>query len=122
MQNKPIAETPLPPRRGSGRFAAILGFFAVLGPFLGAVSSVAVGLVVALRDRRHGRISWRAALIGALVVWLVMAAFAALVIPPDGFLLWLVGLLVAHVVAAVLCTAIARLVLGNRVPAGGRGA
>ncbi|MFB9151275.1 hypothetical protein [Roseovarius ramblicola] len=79
----------------------------------GAVSSVAVGLIVALSDRRDGGISWRVALGGAVVSWGVAAVLAALVVPPDGFLVWLAGLFAAHVVAAWLCTWLAHLVFGK---------
>ncbi len=79
----------------------------------GAVSSVAVGLIVALRDRHGGGISWRAALGGAVGLWAFVAVLAVLVVPPDGFLMWLVGLFAAHVVAAALCTWLARRVFGS---------
>lgn len=88
----------------------------------GAVSSVAVGLVVALRDRWRGGITWRAGLGSAVAMWALMAGLAALVIPADGFLLWLAGLFVAHVVAAGLCTWLARRILGCRPPAARGGA
>lgn len=110
MQGRADA-VPVPVVLGRGFLITLLAGLPIAYTF-GAVSSVAVGLVVALRDRWHCNISWRAALVAGGIVWLVMAAFAALVIPPDGILTWLVGLLVAHVVAAVLCTLLARLLLG----------
>lgn len=83
---------------------------------LGLVSSIAVGLVVALRDRHRGGISWPAALGAALALWGVMSALAALVIPGGSFLTWLVLLLAAHVLAAMICTWLARRLFPDRVP------
>ena len=78
----------------------------------GLVSSSAVGVAVALRDRRRGGISWRMALGAAAVLWIFMSALATLVISGDSFLTWLVTLLAAHVLAAMVCTWVARRLFG----------
>ena len=83
----------------------------------GLVSSIAVGLAVALRDRRMGGISWRTALGAALALWGAMSALAALVIPDGSFLTWLVMLLAAHLLAAMICTWVAQRLFSARVPA-----
>jgi hypothetical protein len=84
---------------------------------VGLPSSVAVGVIVALRDRREGAISRRAALAAALALWVVMSALAALVISTRGGLLtWLGMLLAAHVLAAMVCTRVARRLFSARVP------
>ncbi|HKL68593.1 hypothetical protein [Salibaculum sp.] len=82
----------------------------------GLVSGIAVGLAVALHDRRRGGISWRVALGAAFVLWAVMSALAALVIPDESFLTWLILLLLVHVLAAGGCTWLARRVFATWVP------
>ncbi|RFP85423.1 hypothetical protein DZK27_16815 [Rhodobacteraceae bacterium 63075] len=83
----------------------------------GLVSSIAVGLAVALRDRWRGGISWRAALGTALALWALMSALAGLMIPGGSFLTWLVMLLAAHVLAAMICNWLAQRLFSDRVPA-----
>lgn len=74
----------------------------------GIVSAVAVGLAIAFHDRRRGGISWRAALIAALVVWLLTSVAATTAVPPSGLPQWIGALLAAHVLATAACTWIAR--------------
>lgn len=74
----------------------------------GIASALAVGLAVAYRDRRDGGISWRVALMSSLVVWLLTAAASTTVVPPGGRLQWIGALLIAHLLAAAICTWIAR--------------
>jgi hypothetical protein len=70
----------------------------------GIVSAVGTGLAVALRDRRKGGISWRTAIISALVMWLLTSVAATTVVPPEGLAQWVGALLVAHLLAASFCT------------------
>lgn len=83
--------------------------FAIGAYAFGSVSAVAVGLAVALRDRRIFGVSWRRAFISAFVMWLLMSAIAILtVVPPEGQVQWIGSLLIAHLFAATICTWIAR--------------
>lgn len=81
---------------------------AIIAYSFGIVSAAGVGLVVAVRDRRPGGVSWRTALIAALVFWALMSLAAAFVVPPQGLAQWIGALLAAHVLAAAACTWIAR--------------
>ncbi len=74
----------------------------------GIVSAAGVGLVAALRDRRKGGIAWRVALLAALAFWLLTSLAATAVVPPQGLVQWIGALLAAHVLAAAVCTWIAR--------------
>jgi len=82
--------------------------FAIGAYAFGSVSAVGVGLVVAFRDRRKGGISWRNALIAALVAWVLMSIVTTAVVPPVGLMQWVGGLFVAHLLATAICTWIAR--------------
>jgi len=82
--------------------------FAIGAYAFGSISAVAVGLAVAFRDRRKGGISWRTALVVALIVWLLMSIAVTAVVPPEGLVRWVGALLVAHVLATVVCTWIVR--------------
>lgn len=82
--------------------------FAIGAYAFGSVSAVGVGLVVAFRDRRKGGISWRTSLVAALAFWLLMSLAATAVVPPQGLVQWIGALLAAHVLAAAVCTWIAR--------------
>lgn len=75
---------------------------------LGIFSATCVGFAVAIRDRRRGGISWWAALISALLLWLLTAMLAFSAVPPEGSLQWIGALFVAHLLAATICTWIAR--------------
>lgn len=103
----------------NGRFSDIARLFwggLVVGTIIsliiaysfGIVSAVATGLAVAFRDRSKGRISWRMAFISALVMWLLNSIAATTVVPPEGLAQWVGALLVAHLLAAVVCTWAAR--------------
>lgn len=81
---------------------------AIIAYAFGIVSAAGVGLVVALRDRRKGGVSWRASFIAALAFWLLTSVAATAVVPPQGLVQWIGALLAAHVLAAVVCTWIAR--------------
>ena len=81
---------------------------AIIAYAFGIVSAAGVGLMVALRDRRRGGISWRTALIAALAFWGLMSLAAAVVVPPQGLAQWIAALLAAHLLAAAACTWIAR--------------
>ena len=81
---------------------------AILAYAYGIVSAAGVGLVVAFRDRRKGGISWRTSLVAALAFWLLMSLAATAVVPPQGLVQWIGALLAAHVLAAAVCTWIAR--------------
>ena len=74
----------------------------------GIASAAAVGLAVAFRDWRDGGISWRVALMSSLVVWSLTAVASTAVVPPGGRLQWIGALLIAHLLAAAICTWIAR--------------
>jgi len=74
----------------------------------GLVSAVGVGLAVATANQRGHGISWQVAFVWAGVFWLLMAALAMIIVPPGGLKVWLAGLLVAHLLAAALCTLLAR--------------
>lgn len=86
--------------------------FAIGAYAFGSVSAVAVGLAVAFRDRSKGGICWRTALLAALVVWLLMSIAATTVVPREGLVQWVGALFVAHVLAAAVCTWIARRIIG----------
>lgn len=75
---------------------------------VGIVSAVAVGLVVAFRDRREGGVCWRAAVIAALVAWLLTLIATITAVPPAGLAQWAGALLIGHLLAAAVCTWIAR--------------
>lgn len=81
---------------------------------VGLAPAAGVGLAVAFGDRRRRGISWRIALASAVLFWLAMAALAVAVIPPAGLPTWLAALLVAHILAVVPCTAMARRLFGAR--------
>ncbi|MFT4955423.1 MAG: hypothetical protein ACI8U3_001811 [Brevundimonas sp.] len=81
---------------------------AIIAYAFGMVSAAGVGLMVAIRDRRRGGISWRTSLIAALVFWGMMSLAGAVVIPPPGLAQWIGALLAAHALAAVACTWLAR--------------
>ncbi len=81
---------------------------AIIAYVFGMVSAAGVGLMVAIRDRREGRITWRAALIAALAFWGLMSLAALLIVPPQGLAQWIGALLAAHLLATVVCTWIAR--------------
>ena len=70
---------------------------------LGSASAVAVGLAVAIGDRSQGRISWMIALGSALVLWLVATALT-LFVADEGRVQWIGAMLVAHLLAAAICT------------------
>lgn len=74
----------------------------------GIVSAAAVGFAVAFRDRRDGGVSWRTALIAALIVWLLTSLAVTTVVPPEGLAQWVGALFVAHLLATAVCTWIAR--------------
>ena len=74
----------------------------------GIVSAAGVGLVVALRDRRKGGISWKVSFVAALAFWLLTSLAATAVVPPQGLVQWIGALLAAHVLATAACTWIAR--------------
>lgn len=81
---------------------------ALIAYAFGIVSATGVGLIVAIRDRRRGGISWKAALFAALAFWLLTSLAALSVVPPDGLLQWVGALLAGHVLAAIFCTWAAR--------------
>lgn len=81
---------------------------AIIAYTFGIVSAAGVGLVVALRDRRKGGISWKASFVAALAFWLLTSLAATAVVPPQGLVQWIGALLAAHVLAAAVCTWIAR--------------
>lgn len=81
---------------------------AIIAYAFGIVSAAGVGLVVAFHDRRKDGISWRASSIAALAFWLLTSLAATAVVPPQGLLQWIGALLTAHVLAAAVCTWIAR--------------
>lgn len=81
---------------------------AIIAYAFGIVSAAGVGLVVAFRDRRKGGISWRASFIAALALWLMTSLAATAVIPPQELVQWIGALLAAHLLAAAVCTWIAR--------------
>lgn len=81
---------------------------AIIAYAFGMVSAAGVGLMVAIRDRRRGGISWRTALIAALVFWALMSLAGAVVVPPQGLAQWIGALLAAHLLATAACTWIAR--------------
>ena len=83
-------------------------FSVIIAYAYGIVSAAGVGLVVAFRDRRKGGISWKASLVAALAFWLLMSLAATAVVPPQGLVQWIGALLAAHVLAAAVCTWIAR--------------
>ncbi|WP_157970219.1 hypothetical protein [Pelagibacterium sediminicola] len=82
--------------------------FAIGAYAFGSVSALAVGLAVALGDRRLFGVSWRRALRSAFVMWLLSVIVVLTVVPPEGQVQWIGGLLVAHLFAAAACTWIAR--------------
>lgn len=75
---------------------------------LGIFSATCVGIAVAIRDRRRGGVSWRVALVSALILSLLTAMVALSAVPAEGLLQWIGVLFVAHLVAATICTWIAR--------------
>ena len=81
---------------------------AIIAYAFGIVSAAGVGLVVAFRDRRQGGISWRASFFAALAFWLLTSLAATAVVPEQGLVQWVGALLVAHVLAAAICTWAAR--------------
>ena len=83
-------------------------FSVIIAYAYGIVSAAGVGLVVAFRDRRKGGISWKASFVAALLFWLLMSLAATAVVPPQGLVQWIGALLAAHVLAAAVCTWIAR--------------
>lgn len=84
---------------------------AIIAYAFGIVSAAGVGLVVALRDRRKGGISWKVSVVAALAFWLLTSLAATAVVPPQGLVQWIGALLAAHVLAAAICTWIARRIL-----------
>jgi len=82
-------------------------FSTILAYALGSVSAIAVGLAVAVGDRREGAISLRRALVAAFVFWLATTAIIVFA-PPDGRVQWISAMLVAHLFAAAVCTWVAR--------------
>jgi len=80
---------------------------------IGIVPAAAVGFMVARRVRRENVISLRTALWSALVLGLLVSFAAMTVVPPDGRAQWIGALLVAHLLAAVVCTWVAQRVFGR---------
>lgn len=80
----------------------------------GIFSAAGVGIASAIGDRRKIGISWTIVLASALACWVVMAIFATAVIPAAGIVQWTAGLLVAHLLAAIACGALARRAFGAR--------
>lgn len=80
----------------------------------GVVSALGVGLAVAIGDRRRGAISGETALMAALVLWLLTALAVLLMVPAETQLVWAGMLLVGHLLAATLCTWIARRLFARR--------
>jgi hypothetical protein len=88
--------------------------------FVGILPALAVGLAVALWDRRKGLLSWRIALATALVPWLFLAMRAGDLIETDeGTRTWQASVLVASLAASIACWWLARIILDRPVrPAG----
>jgi hypothetical protein len=102
------------PRLIVGGFVIGLMISLIIAYVMGAASALIVGVAVALADRRQRGISLRVALVTALVAWALTAAVAATFIPRDALAAWIALLLLAHLLAAVECTWIARRIFGGR--------
>jgi len=102
------------PRLIVGGFVIGLMISLIIAYVMGAASALVVGVAVALADRRQRGISLRVALVTALVSWALAAALATTFIPGDALAAWIALLLLAHLLAAVVCTWIARAIFGGR--------
>jgi hypothetical protein len=102
------------PRLIVGGFVIGLRISLIIAYVMGAASALVVGVAVALADRRQRGISLRVALVTALVSWALAAALATTFIPGDALAAWIALLLLAHLLAAVVCTWIARAIFGGR--------
>jgi hypothetical protein len=102
------------PRLIVGGFVIGLMISLIIAYAMGAASALVVGVAVAISDRRQRGISLRAALVTALVSWALTAAVAATFIPRDALAAWIALLLLAHLLAALVCTWIARRIFGGR--------
>lgn len=81
---------------------------------VGIVPAVWVGLAVAIWDWRKRLISWRIAILAALVSWLLIAMRAGDIIETDeGTRIWQISILLAHLVATGLCWWLARTIFGR---------
>jgi hypothetical protein len=95
-------------------FGAIYGL--PIAYFVGILPAAAVGLAVALWDRRKGLLSWRIALAAALVPWLFLASRAgSLVDTDDGTRIWQASVLIASLAASIACWWLARIILDRPV-------
>lgn len=101
------------PRLIIGGFVIGVMISLIIAYVMGTASALVVGVAVALADRRRRGISLRVALVTALVSWALVAVLAATFIPGDA-LAWIALLLLAHLLAAVVCTWIARAIFGGR--------
>jgi len=113
---------PVPPgaSRAEGAMEALRWALVIIvmgmpaGFWIGLPVAAGVGLVVALGDRLFGVISWRIALGATAIFWLIPYLHAGdLHVSGDVRLSRTNGLLPAYLVAAPLCTWIARRLLPN---------
>lgn len=87
---------------------------------VGLLPAAAVGLAVALWDRRTGRLSWPIAAGASLLPWLFIALRTGgdIVTDDEGTQVAQLALLVGHLAAAIACWWLARAILGRSPPPG----
>lgn len=84
---------------------------------VGILPAAAVGLAVAIWERRNGLLSWRVAIAAALVPWLFIASRAGEIGASDeGTQVAQVVILVAHLAAAMACWWLARAIVDRSSP------
>lgn len=80
----------------------------ILAYAAGILSAMGVGLAVAVSARRGGLISWRIALVAALVCCVLTIMATAPQFAPRDMGRWIVALIAGHGIAMAVCTGLAR--------------
>ncbi len=86
---------------------------AIIAYSVGIASAVGVGVAVASRDWRSGGISWRVALVSAVIFWLLTSVAIGTAVPAAELTQWVAALFVAHLLAVAACTWLARRLFGQ---------
>lgn len=86
---------------------------AIVAYSFGIFSAIGVGLTVALGDRRNLGVSWKLSLIAAFLFWILLSGVASTFVPAQGLSAWIAALLIGHLLAALVCTGLARRIFGK---------
>lgn len=86
---------------------------AMLSYSFGIFAAIGVGLTVALGDRRELGISLKLALTAAFFFWILMSGLVATMVPASALYVWIISLLIGHMLAAWICTGLARRIFGT---------